>query len=56
MKFTVTMEIDVERSSSVLSTDTYRHTDDVKDAIADIMYDLDDVKVIDITVNKMQQR
>ena len=56
MKFTLSIEIELDESSNVLSTYTANHEQDVADAVRNLLHDLDDVEVLDVAVSKASRK
>ena len=54
MRFNIAVEIDVDEGSNVLSTYAKSHEQDVADAVANLLHDLDDAEVSDIVVTKLK--
>ena len=54
MRFSIAVEIEVDEGSNVLSTYTKNHEQDVADAVANLLHDLDDTEISDIVVIKLK--
>lgn len=52
-KFSATFVLEVDKDSSVLSSMDWAHTEDIRDLIEDVFYDVDDVKVQSIKVQEL---
>lgn len=52
-KFSITFVLEVDEENSILSTLDWAHTEDVRDLIANVFYDVDDVKVKSINVREL---
>lgn len=52
MKFSVTIEIEVEERGHILSSSPKDHTEDIADFFNDMLYDVDDLTVTEIEVRK----
>ncbi len=54
MKFSVTIEIDVDEGGNILSASESNHNFDVEDTLRILLRDLDDVRVLDIEAKQMR--
>ncbi len=54
MKFSISIEIEVDEGSNILSTFQKNHEQDVADAVSNLLHDLDDAEVSDIVVTKIK--
>lgn len=54
MRFSIAVEIEVDEGSNVLSTYAKNHEQDVADAVANLLHDLDDAEISDIVVTKLK--
>lgn len=52
MKFAVRVELNVEEDGNILSTTPSQYEEDIKELFSDLLYDVDDVKLINIDVRK----
>ena len=51
-KFNVSFLLKVEEDNLILSSTEWEHEDDVKDFIADVMYDVDDTEITKLKVKE----
>jgi hypothetical protein len=56
MKFNVSIDIEVGDGSYILSSFENGHEEDVTEFIKDLMYDIDDITLLDVEVTKTKQR
>lgn len=52
MKYTITIELEVQDGAGFLSTQPAYYQDDVASVITDSLYDIDDIVVMDISVTQ----
>lgn len=55
-RYSITVELVVDTSASILSADTKYHHMDVENAVSAALYELDDVTVVDVSAFEAQTR
>lgn len=51
-KFSATFVLDIDEKNNILSSHEMHHTEDIRDVIDNLFFDIDDVKVYNINVRE----
>ena len=53
-KFSVTFVLKVDDNNNILSSSDEHHIEDIHDLITDVIYDVDDVKIENLSIKERQ--